>query len=327
MIIGHTKFGLRSCIMPVQNCTMAFSVRIVGHCMQWNWDHIRFVLALAEQGTLSDAARVLGVSHSTVLRRIRQLEKDIDAQLFDHTNNGYALTPSGNTLYNEAKKMRSTMSALSREISGADNRMVGKVAITTTDTIARHILPKLLAELTKKYPALEFTVHMANAMSDMDNRDADIAIRSCKRPPDNLIGRHVATLEFAAIASKAYVKTHKLTNFPVNSDGHRFIVLDDSYSSAPFYQWLRNNIGKNAHLTTASNFLCATALASEGMGITVVPTYLLNTESRLVELKTSEEISRNDLWVLSHSDSRNTEKVRVVRQYFYEALGARFSGA
>ncbi|MFK7995842.1 MAG: LysR family transcriptional regulator [Granulosicoccus sp.] len=288
--------------------------------MNWNWDHIRFFLALAEHGTLSTAGKSLGVSHSTVLRRIRAFEDQLQSQLFDHTNDGYSLTTAGRSLHVEARKMQGTLSALSREISGADGSLVGEVAITTTDTLARYVLPKLLAKLTRKYEGIRFSLFMANSMSDINNREADIAIRTCKVPPENLIGRKVGEIEFCVVASRSYVKQHGLSSLPESIADHSYIMLDDSYSSSPFYQWFEKRVDVQGKYTKVNNFLSAAALTREGMGITVLPSYVLANESTLVKLDTSDKITSNDLWVLSHSDLRATEKVRVVRQYLYDEL-------
>lgn len=288
--------------------------------MNWNWDHIRFFLALAEHGTLSLAAKSLGVSHSTVLRRIRAFEGQLQSHLFDHTQEGYSLTVAGKSLFDEAIKMQGTLSALSREISGADNQLEGEIVLTTTDTLSRYVLPKLMAKLTRKYEGIRFSLYMANQMSDISNREADIAIRTCKLPPDNLIGRKVGEIKFSAVASRSYVKQHGLTSFPNSSTDHRFIVLNQFYASAPFYQWFDKQISQQDSCTKVSNFLCAAALARESMGITILPSYMLAKEPTLVALPTKREISSNDLWVLSHADLRDTKKVQVVRQYLYDEL-------
>lgn len=288
--------------------------------MDWNWDHIRYFLALAEQGTLSQSARVLGVSHSTVLRRIRRLESVLKTALFDHTSSGYTLTAAGQKLHSEALSMRSTMSAISREISGIDSQMQGDVVITTTDTIARYIAPKLIAKLSETYASLNFSLIMANNLSDLDSRDVDIAIRTCKHPPENLIGRQVAQIKFDVVASSAYLKKYTIDTFPADTRGHQFISPDESYNTAPFYQWLHSRIDQSCSVTTVNNFLSAAALAKEGLGIAVLPSYVLRAEKNLVSLSGEERICSNDLWVLSHPGSRNTEKIRVVRQFLYDEL-------
>lgn len=295
--------------------------------MNWNWDHIRFFLALAEHGTLSLAAKSLGVSHSTVLRRIRAFEDQLQSQLFDHTHKGYSLTVAGKSLFDEAIKMQGTLSALSREISGADNQLEGEIVLTTTDTLSRYVLPKLMAKLTRKYEGIRFSLYMANQMSDVSNREVDIAIRTCKIPPDNLIGRKVGEIKFSAVASRSYIKQHGLTSFPNTLAEHRSIILNESYASAPFYQWFDKQLSQQDRCTKVNNFLCAAALAREGMGITVLPSYMLAKEPTLVALSTTSDISSNDLWVLSHADLRDTKKVRVVRQYLYDELPRFLSSA
>jgi DNA-binding transcriptional LysR family regulator len=286
----------------------------------WNWDQIRFFLALAEHKTLSMSARSLNVSHTTVLRRIRSFEDQLQAQLFTQTRSGYRLTQAGHTLFAEANKMRSTVTALSRNISGADNQMAGEVAITTTDTLARYIMPKILTKLSTKYKDIRFSLFMSNTLNNIDDREVDIAIRTGRQPPESLIGRKVGEVKFRVVASRSYIKKHGLKSFPKNVAEHRFVVLDESYSGAPFYQWFKKRIHNRAHCTTVSNFLCAAALAREGMGIAVVPSYMLSGEATLVALQTHGVIAPNDLWVLSHSDLRDTERVRVVRQYLYDQL-------
>lgn len=288
--------------------------------MDWDWNHIRYFLSLAEQRTLSKSAKVLGVSHTTVLRRIRRLESVLKTKLFDHTSSGYTLTAAGEKLQFEAKSIRSTMSAISREIAGVDSRMQGDVVITTTDTLACYIIPKLIARLSEKHTGLNFSLIMANKLSDLDSRDVDIAIRTCKQPPENLIGRQVAQIKFDVVASARYLKKYNIDSFPSDTSGHQFISLDESYNSSPFYQWLHSRIDQSSSITTVNNFLSAVALAKEGLGIALLPSYVLRTEKNLISLSNREGICSNDLWVLSHPGSRNTEKIRVVRQFLYDEL-------
>lgn len=311
---------MRNCTIPVQNCTEGSICRNPIEGMDWNWDHIRYFLSLAEQGTLSQSARVLGVSHSTVLRRIRRLESVLKTTLFDHTSAGYTLTPAGQKLHIEATSMRSTMSAISREISGVDSQMQGDVVITTTDTIARYIAPRLIARLSEKYAGLNFSLIMANRLSDLDSRDVDIAIRTSKQPPEHLIGRQVAQIRFFVVASAAYLKKYNIDSFPARTSEHKFILPDESYNSAPFYQWLHSRIDPGSSVITVNNFLSAAAMVKEGLGIAVLPSYVLRAEKNLISLGNEKEICSNDLWVLSHPGSRNTEKIRVVRQFLYDEL-------
>lgn len=186
------------------------------------------------------------------------------------------------------------------------------------------VLPSLLKDITEEHEGLRFSVKMINQLTDIDNYEADIAIRSCKKPPEQLIGRKVGTVKFVACASAEYVKSTGLTGFPANPEAHRFIVLDDSYSKSPFYRWLDERLTLTTYRTTVNNFLSARAMCCNHLGITVLPDYMLNSQNQLLQLSTDDFISGNDLWILSHPDSRNMERVKLVRRLLHERLATRF---
>lgn len=292
--------------------------------MSWSWDHLRFFLALAETGTLSMAARRLGVSHTTVLRRVRALEASLDTTLFEQTGKGYAMTAAGEALHAEAGRIGEAIESVSRRIDAADSGIGGEVKITTTDTLAFAVLPPLLAELGERNPQLRFSLSMWNPLSDIVNREADIAIRACREPPGRLIGRRVGTVRFAACTARDYAATHALERFPENVSAHRFVTLDASYADVPSRRWLEARLPAGVARTTVNGFLTAVAACRAGMGITVLPTYMLAEFPDLVRLPVEEDIPGNELWVLSHADLRDTERVRVTRRFLFERLVALF---
>jgi len=294
--------------------------------LSWSWDHIRFFLALAEHGTLSSAAKSLNVSHSTVQRRVRSFEEELQSHLFDHTTQGYALTAAGESLYAEALKMRVTMEAISREITGADKKIEGEVSITSTDTLSSFVLPSIIANIKADYPSLRFVIRTENSLSNISHRESDIAIRTGFQPPENLIGRKVGEVRFAVAASTSYIANHGLSAFPDNVSEHSFIQLDSSFSHTTFHQWLDKRLNNMAcDVTFSSSFIAAAALAKAGVGIAILPSYIIDQEDQLVELKINENIPASDLWVLSHVDLRDVEKIRVVRQRLHEELSRFFS--
>ncbi len=294
--------------------------------MSWSWDHLRYFLALAESGTLSGAAKGLDVSHSTVQRRVRSFEDELQTHLFDHTNQGYELTAAGESLYAEAVKMRVTMEAISREITGVDKKIEGEVSITSTDTLSSCVLPSIVANIKSDYPSLRLIVRTENSLSDINHRESDIAIRTGFKPPENLIGRKVGEIQFAMAASSSYIAAHGLTAFPEDVSDQSFIVLDESFAHTWFYQWLDKRLQRKANnITVSSSFIVAAELAKYGVGITLLPKYLIKEEDHLLELKIEEDLPTSDLWVLSHVDLRDVEKVRLVRQRLHEELSRFFS--
>src|SRR5690242_9529825 len=142
----------------------------------WDWDDLRLVLAVFRLGTLSGAARSLGVTHSTVFRRLGAIERDIGARLFERFRDGYSPTPAGETAAAVAGRVEDEMLALERKLSGQDLRPSGPVRITTTDTLGA-ILVRHLPAMRAQHPDIQFEIAISNAMANLTRREAEIAIR------------------------------------------------------------------------------------------------------------------------------------------------------
>ena len=291
----------------------------------WSWDHLRFFLALAEHGTLSAAGRELDVSHSTVLRRIRAFEATLETRLFEHASTGYFLTSAGVELNEQARQMKLALDAVARDINGADQALAGKIVIATTDSLSFMLLPEILKDLSELHSELSFTLLMNTQINNIEDREVDIAIRTCKEPPDSLLGRCVGDIDFSVCASKHYLREHPLDAFPTDVAGHQFIQLVSSFQGMPFYDWLDARLTPDAHTIEVNNFLLAAAMRRSGYGITVLPSYMLDNDKELQALETDISIEKNKLWILCHSDLRDTERVRCVRRYLFDALSKRFS--
>ena len=288
--------------------------------MKYNWDNIRFFLALAENRTLSGAGKELGVSHSTVQRRINAFEQELNTQLFNRTDSGYIKTAAGDALYREATHVQSTLHAISRQISDADDLVSGEVVITSTDTLSYFLLPKIVEACNRQYPELTIYLEMTNSLSNLQNLQADIAVRTCEDPPVNLIGRKVGSIEFAVCASKEYIKAHNLKQFPKHTSDYHFVMLDTSYAEARFYRWLDERVDSQSKVTVTNAMLSAAGLCDAGLGLCMLPTYLLKSFSELQVVPYDGEQVTVDLWILSHRDLRDTARVRAVRQLLYDHL-------
>lgn len=288
--------------------------------MNWNWDHLRFFLALAKAGSLSQAARDLGVSHTTVLRRVRSIEKALETHLFDHTAQGHRLTPAGESLYTEVQKMQLAVNDIARKISGADQEIKGPVTITTTDTLGYCVMPPIITRLHQRYPQLSITLAATNQISSISDREADIAVRPCFEPPSNLVGRKIGNISFSACASRTYVETHKLSTFPSDTTNHNFVMLSDSFSDSPFYQWLASRLQTPCGQIKANGMLSGCRLCLAGAGIALLPDFLIRQHEALVELTADTRSAGSDVWLLSHVDLRDTARIRLVKKFLYDEL-------
>src|SRR5262245_44529520 len=161
------------------------------------WDDLRFVLAVAAEGSLAGAARVLGVNHTTVLRRVNAFEERLGVRLFERLPAGYTLTTEGAELIEAARLMEDTVTSLERRLVGRDRKLAGTIRVTTTDTLAGSILPGILADFRRQHPGIALELATSNMVVSLSKRAADVAIRPAENPPEALVGRRVSSVAFA----------------------------------------------------------------------------------------------------------------------------------
>lgn len=147
------------------------------------WDDLRIVLAVFREGTLSGAARRLGVTHSTVFRRLGAIEEQMGARLFERFRDGYVPTPAGETAAKAAARLEDEVLTLERRLSGQDQKPSGIVRITTTDTLGT-ILMRHLPAMRAVHPEIQFEIAISNSMANLTRREAEIAIRPTPEPPE-----------------------------------------------------------------------------------------------------------------------------------------------
>jgi len=283
-----------------------------------NWDDLRLVLAVVREGTLSGAARRLGVTHSTVFRRLGAIEEKIGARLFERFRDGYVPTPAGETAAEAAARLEDEVLTLERRLSGQDLRPSGLVRITTTDTLGT-ILMRHLPAMREVHPEIQFEVAISNAMANLSRREAEIAIRPTPEPPEILVGRRVADIAHAIYGSKAYLSRHQEKEILA----HDWIALDDALASTVIGRWIHENLraARIACRVDALPALRDAALA--GLGLALLPCYLGDPAPGLRRLtpKTLGE-PRSALWLLTHNDLKRTTRIRATLDFLAKAFAS-----
>jgi DNA-binding transcriptional LysR family regulator len=282
------------------------------------WDDLRIVLAVVREGTLSGAARRLGVTHSTVFRRLGAIEEQIGARLFERFRDGYVPTPAGETAAEAAARLEDEVLTLERKLSGQDLRPSGVVRITTTDTLGT-ILMRHLPAMRAVHPEIQFEVAISNAMANLTRREAEIAVRPTPEPPEILVGRRLAEISHAIYGSRTYLSRHEEKEL----SAHDWIGLDDALASTVIGRWIRENL-RAACITCRVDALPALRDATlAGLGLALLPCYLGDAEPGLRRLtkKTMTE-PRSTLWLLTHEDLRRTARIRATLDFLAKALAS-----
>ncbi|MGE0237104.1 MAG: LysR family transcriptional regulator [Parvibaculaceae bacterium] len=285
------------------------------------WDDLRFVLAVANEGSLAGAARRLGVNHTTVLRRVGAFEERLGLRLFERLPTGYVPTAGGEELVAAAQRIDDEVTALERKLAGQDLRLSGVVRITTTDTLMGSILPEVLAGFRAAHPGIAIEVAVSNLMFNLTRRDADVAIRPARDPPETLVGRRIAGIAFAIYGSADHVAAQPSPNLT----DHQWIGPDDHLASTSVAQWMRAELpGADIALRTDS-LLAARDAAVAGLGLAALPCYLGDGTPGLVRVRAPVAAMGTALWVLTHADLRHQIRIRAFTDFVAEALSRRRS--
>ncbi len=275
-----------------------------------NWDDLRFVLAVAESGSVSAAARVLGVNHATVLRRIAAFEANHNAVIFDRTQQGYAVPPDKLRIIEAAREAALAIDTVGRMIRGNGARLSGTVRITSTDTFCLTILPPILAQIQAGSDGLRVELLCNNAHLDLARLNADISVRPAPKLPDDLRGAAAAVLGFAAYAAAA-------------AGGPQvWLGLRGTLTRSPAAQWMEQTLSPDAIAGGSDSFVVLREMVAGQMGRAILPCCLGDADPRLQRLPDVPPLSV-PIWVASHADLSDAPRLRTLRLQLVQALRQR----
>ena len=277
-----------------------------------NWDDMRLFLAVARAGTLSGAARTIGVNHSTVFRRIGAFEDSLGVRLFDRLPNGYALTAAGEEMQESALRIEEEIAALDRRVTGQDLRLSGVVRITTVDMLAQGLLPRHLIAFRRAYPGIEIELTVGNATLSLTRREADVALRVGNQPPETLVGRRVGRLGFAVYGAV------QASNTAAPLAEQAWIGFNAEH--APLVREFEAFLPGVRPAFRVNSVAAAISAAKAGLGLATLPCGLADLEPELTRIAPLPESFTLDLWLLTHEDLRQTARIRAFLDFMAEAL-------
>lgn len=283
-----------------------------------DWDDLKHFLALCRHGSVRAASDKLGISHSTVARRIEAFEKRLGTRLFERSPSGYAITTTGEEVLTVAEQIETEIHALERRIVGRDQQLSGDIRVTMVDVLSTHLLMPHLAEFSNLYPDINLEVVIAHDIGfdalDLSKREADVALRFTKNPPDQLVGKCLANMYCAAYVSKEYLEKNDFSN----GTTARWI---DCAKRGDYPAWIKKS--DYPHIPAKNTFqslLLQFEATKAGMGIGMLPCFLGDPEPTLHRLPPGKPRSSYDLWLLTHTDMRTTARLRVFAEFIAKAV-------
>lgn len=276
-----------------------------------SWELYRSYLSVLSEGSLSGAARALGLAQPTVGRHIEALEKALGLSLFTRSQLGLMPTPSALELKPYAEAMSHSAAALMRAAE-SQGEIKGVVRVTASDVVGVEVLPPILAELRDAHPRLTIELAVSNRVQDLLAREADIAIRMTRPTQDALIAQRIGAIELGLHAHSRYFKTREL---PVTLDDlwqHSLVGFDEE---TPFLRAASKMLPgwrREAFALRVDNDLAQLALIRAGAGIGVCQVGVARRDPELVRLFAGQFPLALETWVTMHEGLRHSPRCKIV---------------
>lgn len=277
-----------------------------------NWDDLRIFLTVARAGSISGAAKQLKIQHSTVSRRMRQLERKLGARLIERIRGGYGLTQAGEQISEAAKRMEREVLSVDDSLLGEDAKLTGTLRVSTINNMASSILMPIFAEFSTSYPQIELHIMVSNLDASLSQREADVAIRLTNSPTDTLVGKRIVT-----VASTVYGSRDYLNSLSGVGGEPKWLGVE----CCGFHQsWTKQACDSAAHRFYSDDTLITLAAIKQGLGVSILPCFLGDADPVLERYCEPDPAYQLGLWILLHPDLKHTGRVLVFRDFVANAI-------
>jgi DNA-binding transcriptional LysR family regulator len=291
-----------------------------------SWELYRTFLAVLTEGSLSGAARALGITQPTAGRHVEALEQAFGQPLFTRSQTGLLPTEAATALRGYAEAMRSTAAALERAASGRGEEMRGVVRISASEVIGVEVLPPVIAQLRRAHPELVVELVVTNRLQDLLQREADIAVRMTRPVQEVLIARHIGAVEAGLHARDDYLAAHGVPTALDDLANHALIGFDETTpflrtAAKAFPMWRRE-----AFSIRAGSDLAQLAMIRAGCGIGFCQAGVARRDPRLVRVLGDVCTFELDTWITMHEDLRGNPRCKAAFDALAEGLSAYVAG-
>lgn len=280
--------------------------------VNFDWNQAKAFLATAEEGSLSAAARALKLSQSTLSRQVDALEQELGLVLFERVGKGLLLTPSGQALLEQVRAMGDAATRVSLSAAGNSDSIEGSICISASEVYAALVLPPIVAKLHRVEPLIKIEILASNAASDLQRREADIAIRNFPPTQPDLIARKVRNAHLRLYAAQEYLDGIGNPKLPYDLQEAEFISIDSSGMFLKGLNALGLNVTERNFPILSENILVMWELVKEGLGIGILDDVLGDAEPRVRRVLPELEPLVLPVWLVVHRELDTSRRVRVV---------------
>lgn len=287
-----------------------------------DWNDLRYFLQVARTGSLTRTAAELGVSQSTVARRVQALEAALGATLFAHHQTGYFLTDEGRALVSRAEAVEEAALGLEADAASRGQGLTGTVRLATAENLASHVLIPALPVFRIRYPGIVLEIATGISAASLSRREADLALRLSRPEQGNLAVRRLGDQSYALYGSRQYLAQYKVPEDEGRFSGHSFVAWDEAYAHLPMAQWLQRAMVGASPVLVATSLQAHLSAAKAGLGLAVLLCFLANPEPDLVQVMPPEEVLTQEIWLVIHGDLAGSARVRAVADFLAELMHA-----
>ena len=287
----------------------------------FNWDDLRYFLELARRGRLAVVARHFGVEHTTVSRRIAELENMLDEKLFDRTGSGHTLTPMGQRLMRYAEQMEVGAYGVA-DAAGIAHAHHETIRLVTMEGIGSFYLAPRLAKLKAEHPNLLVELVTSPQLSNLTRREADVML-SFERPESpGVVVRKIGWFSLRLYASDQYLEGHGIPETAAALQQHVFVDYIDELVSIPAVRWLRDAVAAPNIVFRSTSMSAHQSAAAGGLGIALLPSFTAARDTRLRPVLHGQVEVKRDLWLATHDHSRKRPKILALMDFIRREIEA-----
>lgn len=286
-----------------------------------DWSPVRAFVTAAEKGSFTAAAAELGVAQPTVGRQVAALEQSLDLVLFERVGRGLRLTAAGEALLEPARAMRTAAMRLSLRAVAQTEEPVGRVCISSSDIVAHQLLAPVVASLVDSYPEIAIELVTTNEISDLVERDADIALRHVRPVQPELIGRRLRDGSAGMYATRDYLGQLGRVEGLSDLRSARFIAFDRSERMVEHLRGCGLEVSQSHFPVATASSLVQVELARQGVGICFLSRLLAVGHPDLHPVLPERLQLPVPIWLVCHRELRTTPRFRVVYDAIATHLG------
>jgi DNA-binding transcriptional LysR family regulator len=288
----------------------------------FDWNDLRYFLAVARTGSTIAAAKALRVNQSTVQRRLAILEECIGSKLVERHPSGYQLSKLGEELLPYAERVEQAVMGFERRLASSDKGLSGTVRVTCPEGLVSTLMTPLVDAFHARYPGLRVDLIVTERFLDLAKGEADLAVRGGEPGDDMLIGRKIAENPWAVYASRSYVERHGQPMRPEDINDHAIIDFGNEIADLHLAKWLRTVAPRAKSAAQSDTVIGLLIAAKSGAGLAILPVQLGDPEKDLIRVIDPLPELMSQIYLLVHPDLRNTPRVRAFIDFVVAKIDA-----